>query len=62
MGVFIKSLVINEISGGVVNFGNSTHAGAEQTSKSVQNMESDGEKRTENDTSQGAVLRARLIF
>ncbi len=62
MGVFIKNLVINEISGGVVNFGNSTHAGSNQTSKTVQDSAAGNEEMNENDTSQGVVSKSRAYF
>jgi hypothetical protein len=39
LGVFIKNLVIHEITGGVVNFGNSIHTGSNETSKTVQDSE-----------------------
>ncbi|MBS2969106.1 spore germination protein [Metabacillus sp. KIGAM252] len=36
MGVYIKSLVINEVSGGVVHFGNAVNVGTISASKSVE--------------------------
>lgn len=39
LGIYIKSLVIHQITGGVVNFGNSIHTGSNETNKTVQDSE-----------------------
>jgi hypothetical protein len=61
VGVFIKNLVINEISGGVVNFGNSTNGGSIQTSKSVRDTAAE-EAQNENDSSQDVASKKRAYF
>ncbi|MFC0274077.1 hypothetical protein ACFFIX_22265 [Metabacillus herbersteinensis] len=54
MGVFIKSLVINEISGGIVHFGNSVYVGDKQQVKSAPQTESTSSDSEENiDAMQG---------
>ncbi|MRX70706.1 hypothetical protein GJU40_00795 [Bacillus lacus] len=42
MGVYIKSLFINHISGGVVHFGNAVRVGNIETSKSASAFEENG--------------------
>ncbi|MDR0137480.1 hypothetical protein RFW18_06930 [Metabacillus idriensis] len=59
MGVYIKSLVIHQITGGVVNFGNSIHTGSNETSKTIQDSE---QETSETAPEKMPPLRVRFLF
>ncbi|WP_282034564.1 hypothetical protein [Metabacillus indicus] len=61
VGVYIKNLVINEITGGTVNFGNCIRMSSNEASKTVQDSEQPSE---ENETASDQMprLQFRLFF
>ncbi|AZB43056.1 hypothetical protein CEF21_12490 [Bacillus sp. FJAT-42376] len=57
MGVCIKSVVINEVSGGVVHFGNAVNVGTISSSKSAEGSGSGSEAGT---TQPGAMMSSGM--